>query len=289
MSKTIAFLTFLFIVFFGFTQGKNSDGKKNVWKQEKEYLKYQKKKDYKGPDDWYGSGPSSLKDEDENYSGTSNGGSQGIQYNPQQIQQDREKQFGKKKSGGGLESDPEIERPEPITLPDIDAPDIDAPDLPDIDPPSIPISFWKVLLFIIILGSVIFLLYWYLKNKQPVNKTVLQDVENNWNPEIVSKSELELRLEEALSKENYREGVRVYFTFIMKELIRKNWIQWKLDKTNHHYLIEMTGKPHLDVFRECVRIYDLVWYGEYEIDKKIFELLQPTLLNYYHSIKSSNE
>jgi len=96
-------------------------------------------------------------------------------------------------------------------------------------------------------------------------------------------------LEEALSRDDFREGVRIYFTFILKELISKGWIQWKKDKTNHHYLLEVNGKPNSDIFRECVRIYDLVWYGEYEIDRKAYEMLQPTLLNYYHSLKTMNE
>lgn len=289
MSKTVIFIAFNLIFLFGFTQSREQDTKKKVWKQEKEYLEYKKKKNYKGPEDWYGSEPSSIKEQNDNYSGSANGAPQGIKYNPQQIQKDREKQFGKRKETGGLESDPSIEKPDPINFPEFDSPDFDTPDIPDIDKPTIPLIFWKIVLFIIILSAVIFLVYRWLKNKQPVNKIVMQDIENQWNPEIISKTELELRLEEALSREDYREGIRIYFTFIMKELIQKNWIHWKKEKTNHQYLMEMRGKPQSDIFRECIRIYDLVWYGEYEIDKKIFESLQPTLLNYYHSIRATNE
>ena len=110
-----------------FSQGEDKDLKEKVWKQEKEYLKYQKKKNYKGPEDWYGSSPSSIKQEEDNYSTTNSGSSQGIQYNPQQLKQNREKQFGKNsgKSGGTLGADPEIQKPDPITLPDFDAPEID--------------------------------------------------------------------------------------------------------------------------------------------------------------------
>jgi hypothetical protein len=290
LNKLLSILVFLFVLITCFSQGSEKDAKKKVWKQEKDYLKYQKKKNYKGPEDWYGSEPSSLQDEDDYY-GTGSPGSQGIQYNPQQIQKDREKQFSKKSGNGNgdLEADPEIKRPDPITFPDIDSPDIDAPDLPDVDVPEAPVSFWKVILFLIILAAVIFLLYWWLKNRQPANTTIRQNVENDWNPEVITKTELELRLEDALSRDDFREGVRIYFTFILKELISKGWIQWKKDKTNHHYLLEVNSKPNSDIFRECVRIYDLIWYGEYEIDRKAYDILQPTLLNYYHSLKPMNE
>jgi hypothetical protein len=271
------------------------DAKEKTWKSEKDYLKYERKKDFKGPDEWYGGDPSSIKSENENYTTQSNQGTQGIQYSPQRISQERERKFGKNNKGGGtgtLDVDPEVKKPDPITLPEIDPPDIDAPDvdLPDIDVdvPSIPIDFWKIVLFIIIFVAVIVLVYLWLKNRAPSSgRGVLQDVENDWNPTVISKSDLELRLEEALARDDYREGIRIYFTFILKELIRKNWIHWKKDKTNHHYALEMAGRPKADLFRECIRIYDLVWYGEYEITKEVFLVLQPTLLNYYRSLEPS--
>ena len=53
--------------------------------------------------------------------------------------------------------------------------------------------------------------------------------------------------------------------------------------------MEMAGKPNQLVFMECVRIYDLVWYGEYEIDQEIFEMLRPTLQDYYKTLDPVNE
>lgn len=290
LNKFFVFIVLFVSLFHAYGQSNSVDPKKKVWKQEKDYLKYKKKKDFKGPDDWYNSGPSSMSDAEDASNGlsTPSTGSQGIQYNPQQIQQDRERQFGKG-GGGTLKADPKIKKPDPITLPDVDTPDVDAPDVPDVNAPSIPASFWKTLLVILLIAVVIFALYYYLKNKQPSNKTVKQNVENDWNPTVISKTELELKLEEAMLREDYRECIRIYFTFILKELIHKNWIQWKKDKTNHHYIMEVASRPNSDIFRECVRIYDLVWYGEYEINKGVFELLQPTLMNYYQSLKSANE
>lgn len=115
------------------------------------------------------------------------------------------------------------------------------------------------------------------------------DVENDWNPEVISKTELELRLEEAVEREDYRECVRIYFTFILKELIRKGWINWKKEKTNYHYVLEMHKRENAAHFNECVRIYDLVWYGDYNIDQDIFGLLQPSFENYYKSLDPVNE
>lgn len=290
MNKFLLYIFFFLGTQTVFVQTADDDAKKSTWNKEKDYLKYQKQKKYQGPEDWYGSSPSSIN-EDEN-SSSSGPSSQGIQYNPQRIRQDRDRQLDGYDRGGGkgdLKFDPEIKKPDPITLPEIDPPDIDAPDAPDIDPPTIPLIFWKILLFLIVFIVIVILVYLWLKNRNPANKKIILDVENEWNPEVISKTELELRLEEALSNEDYREGIRIYFTFILKELIRKEWIRWKKEKTNYHYLLEMRGKNNFHSFQECVRIYDLVWYGEYEISREIYELIQPTLHSYYQSLKPKNE
>ena len=273
------------------------DAKAKTWESEKDYLEYRKSTKYDGPDDWYGSYPADMDRDDGYYNGSSSSSGSsgsGIQYSPQQIQRDRQKRysgFDRGGSKGDLKFDPEVERPDPIEIPefDVDPPDIDIdpPDI-DIDPPNLD-WLWKLLLFILIAAAILVIFYLIFKNRKPANKKVLVDVENDWNPEVISKTELELRLDDAMEKNDYRECVRIYFTFILKELIRKSWIKWKKEKTNHHYVMEMAGKPNQRAFMECVRIYDLVWYGEYQIDEEIFDMLQPILKEYYQSLDPKDE
>lgn len=265
------------------------DKKAKTWETEREFLKYQKEKGYKGPNDWYGSSPAQMEPDDQSgYNNNSSSSSrQGIQYVPQKLRKDQNNRRGFNRGGGSgtLPTDPKVQPPPPVRY-DIDPPDVD---LPDVDPPNAGGSFWKVLLFILIGALVILIIYLIFRNAKPIDRKVIVDVEDDWNPEVITKTELELRLEAAMSREDYRECVRIYFTFILKELIRKSWITWKREKTNHHYVLEMAGKPNQLVFMECVRIYDLVWYGEYEIDEEIFEILRPTLQDYYKSLDPLNE
>jgi len=283
----------LFLFSFNLT-GQVEDKKEKVWKSEKEYLQYKKKDKYNGPDDWGGSYPTEIeKDEyNDDYVSTSSGGNRRLNYNPQQIKRDREKRNGFDRGGGngGLPFDPTVERPDPLEIPDIDPIDIDTPDidLPDVDL-TFSQSLWRVLLFILLFAVIFVVAYLIIKNHKPADKKVLIEVEDEWNPEVITKTELELRLEEAMEKEDYRECIRIYFTFILKELIRKSWIHWKKEKTNHHYVLEMSKQKSALSFNECVRIYDLVWYGEYNIDSDIYELLKPSLNDYYQSLNPVNE
>lgn len=273
------------------------DPKTKTWQKEQKGLKYQKAESYKGPNQWGSSGPSDIKDHQydlpEDLNGSSGSGT--IRYRPQQVQQEEKKSNGGYNRGGGrgtLKYDPKIKRPEPISAPDdMTAPDINPPNTPDldVDAPSTSQGFWKILLIIVLIVAAMLLVFFLVRNKKPADKKVVVDVENDWNPEVITKTELELRLEAAMANEDFRECVRIYFTFILKELIKKGWIQWKKEKTNHHYVMEMGTRAGTLQLMECVRIYDLVWYGEYQIDREIFEMLQPSLLNYYKSLDPKDE
>jgi hypothetical protein len=51
----------------------------------------------------------------------------------------------------------------------------------------------------------------------------------------------------------------------------------------------MGGRPEYLGFLQSVRIYDLVWYGEYNIDSEIYELIRPELERFYQSLEPRNE
>ncbi len=281
---------FLYIVVIAFAfpsiaqEKKKGAASSELWKKERDYIRYEKGKNYKGPNDWYSESPGSMREENENYNNGNSSG-YGIQYNPQQIKRNRQKkstQYGKGGQSGDQAYDPEIERPDPEDIPDIDGPDV------DIDTPSISDTFWQILGYLLLFALIILIAYYIIKNRKPSERKVqVQPLENDWNPEVITKTELELLLEKAIENEDYRECVRIYFTFILKEVIKKGWIKWKQDKTNFDYIIEMKRRPESYRFEEAVRIYDLIWYGDYTIEKSVFESIQPTLLNYYQFLQST--
>lgn len=306
------------------TPKKKTEPKEQTWKKEKDQLKYEKAYDYKGPEDWATSSPTDISDEryvsDEELqrrmygsssSGPGNGyrgyqGSSGrgtMRYKPQQIQRQRQKTLkgfdrGNGSGDGNLKEDPTVKRPQrnnkkprvkPRSRRSGSSSSSSSSSSSRSGGSSGGSGFWRILLILIVAVAAVLLIYFLLRNKKPQDTKIVVNVEDEWNPEVIMKTELELKLEAATEREDFRECVRIYFTFILKELIKKGWIRWKKEKTNHHYVMEMGGRNGSLGFMECVRIYDLVWYGEYEIDREIFEMLQPTLLNYYKSLDPTDE
>ena len=284
MIKLLIFHIALLLSFNFYAQTHKKEDKISVWQREKKSIQYEKSEEYKGPSDWYASSPGAIDEPEVEEQSTSY---EGLDYQPEQIQRDRQvSREGFDRGGGnGTEAyDPDVLSPE------IDTPQIDPTDDSSDREPLFSDGFWKVLGILILFVLVIFLVYQLIKNaKLPVKGLKVQSIDKNWNPTIISKTELELLLESALEKEDYREGVRIYFNFILKELIKKGWIKWKQEKTNYSYILEMKSRSNSHLFEECVRIYDLVWYGEYQLSKSDFEEIQPVLLSYYKLIEKDDK
>lgn len=147
------------------------------------------------------------------------------------------------------------------------------------------ISFINIILIILGVTLLAFLIYYFFMRYKEDNSGA--SVITNFDemaPSEIPKSELERRLEEALGRGDYREAVRIYFIFIIKDLADKKWIKWEKKKTNISYLMEMRGKPQYELFNRSVSIFEVAWYGNYKIDKNIFSEVEPTFKELLNSI-----
>ncbi|HLP57060.1 MAG TPA: hypothetical protein VK151_18620 [Fluviicola sp.] len=286
MTKFIPYIICLLLPLTGWNQTGDSKELKRKWREINEQHGFQKAKDYNGPS---ADGYVAPTDINESQPITSGSGSsrntpyKGMPYSSAQQRQGRNPGAQGQGGNGTLQADPNITPPEDIDIPEIDSPDIDAP---DIDAPEVSTSFWKILGIILLIILVGIIIYYILKNRQPANPTVpFEPLEEDLNPATISKTELEMRLEEAMQRGDYRECVRIYFLFAMKELIQRRWIFWKKEKTNIHYIIEMQGRKGVREFEEIVGLYDLVWYGDYVIDEAAYNRMQPVLDANYKTIE----
>jgi hypothetical protein len=81
-------------------------------------------------------------------------------------------------------------------------------------------------------------------------------------PEDINSIDFAARLEEAEATGNYRLAVRLGYLLVLHTLAVRQLINWQPDKTNHHYLQELTGTPWLPGFSLLTRQFEYVWYGE---------------------------
>ncbi len=282
---------------------------KKEWRSQHEKVGYEKNKDYLGPKpgsykspvdinrNSYSTGSGSSR------SGSSSGPSnftpyQGRSYTPRQIQQGKQvpPNYHRGSKNGKIKRDPNIVEPEPADIPDEEYSTEEeqqqqqqqqsSSSSQNYDSNEVDGSFWKVIGIIILILLGVFILYLILSNIKPGEKTIpFTPLEENLNPETISKTELEMRLDEAERDGDYKECVRIFFLFAMKELLSRKLLFWKKEKTNMHYIIEMQGKPGLDAFEQIVAQYDIVWYGDYTIDKDAYYSMLPALNSAYKELE----
>jgi len=244
---------------------------------ESKEIEFQKESKYQGPKDWYSNNPPEI-----NRSSTSEFEQDKLFSLESIITRNRQQEGIKEKKEN------QIKKPKELKIPEFNPPKINEPDIDlDIDTPNpsrISKSTWRLILFVLLFAVIILILYFWLK-KINFNTNINQDFEENWNPELIEKSEFELRLENAIKTSNYREAIRVYYTIILQELIRLSFIKWKSDKTNQQYIYEIKNLEIRADFRNCTRLFDIVWYGEYEIDKSKFTEIEPYFQSFIQKLK----
>ncbi|MDA9225439.1 hypothetical protein N9O93_01985 [bacterium] len=134
--------------------------------------------------------------------------------------------------------------------------------------------------FVVALLVLIFYLFMNAERKgQKIDVTQVSDIEDV-NPTEIPLTELQRLLQEALQNGDYRGAVRIYFIFVVRGLAEKGSIHWEKEKTNFHYLSEMTGKMGYEDFMISVTYFEFIWYGKREIDASKFEEVKPNFTRF---------
>lgn len=143
-------------------------------------------------------------------------------------------------------------------------------------------SFLKVVLIILLVLVIAYVAYKiylnYLENKTIKSEEIVEITEDI-APTQIPKTALQKALEEAIARKDYREAVRVYFIFIIKDLSEKDWIDWEKEKTNYTYLREMQEREVFQDFSNSVNIFEVVWYGKRNISDQDFKSVRPIFVN----------
>lgn len=135
-----------------------------------------------------------------------------------------------------------------------------------------PLGYILLGLFAVLIA---FLIYYLFVNRVKDGKNVVPISLEETAPIEIPLTELERMLQEALARGDYRGAVRIYFIFILRDLSQKNWINWEKEKTNFHYLREMSQRSEYADFNKSVSYFEIIWYGKREIDKSTFEQIKP--------------
>ncbi len=127
---------------------------------------------------------------------------------------------------------------------------------------------------LIILGIGLYLLLRNSRFNTKIKNNILVNF-NDMDEESLRNAELSTPLGIALKDGDYQTAYRLKYLEVLQQLIQKNLIFYKKEKTNYEYLLQLSGKQVYEPFRLLTFNFDGIWYGEMLIDKTRFESLLP--------------
>lgn len=95
----------------------------------------------------------------------------------------------------------------------------------------------------------------------------------NIGEEELQNLDLNALLEEALSKSDFPAATRYLYLITLKMLDEHKLISWGIEKTNIDYERELSGHKGSSIFNSLTSYYEFVEYGDFEIDKIGYELV----------------
>jgi len=87
---------------------------------------------------------------------------------------------------------------------------------------------------------------------------------------LIKHKDLLKLIKQAIDQKNYRLAIRFYYLNIIKQLEENELITWEQQKTNEDYIQEISKENIKSSFKDLTRLYDFVWYGNFEIDETKF-------------------
>lgn len=146
-------------------------------------------------------------------------------------------------------------------------------------------------LAILIIGFVLYLFIRFLLNKngsiffsKKNKKLSLQNQDLKENIHEINFSESIANCEK---QEEYRSAIRYQFLLVLKKLADAKQIHWNPEKTNKDYIQELKNLNQKREFEELVYIFDYIWYGEFEIDKRAYDYFKQKFIHF--NVKNSSD
>lgn len=136
---------------------------------------------------------------------------------------------------------------------------------------------FNIVPYIILAILVFFLVKFFLKvNSRSIisGKQKLATVKFTEDEHIIKNEDINALISDAVAQQNFRLAIRYYYLLSLKSLTDKELILWQQQKTNTDYISEIETATLKTNFKAITKIYDYVWYGEFEIDEIKFESLK---------------
>ena len=134
-------------------------------------------------------------------------------------------------------------------------------------------SFLQILPYLVLGLLLFFILRFFLNVNSNNNSSDNENIPSIFTvdeEELIKNRNLEELIANAIEKNELRLAIRFYYLLVLQKLTEKELIIWQQEKTNEDYIREVKTAQIKSDFEETTRLYDFVWYGNFNISETEF-------------------
>jgi len=139
-------------------------------------------------------------------------------------------------------------------------------------------SWFRILVWTLIIGGFVGAIVWFLiasdvrlfRRKAEVLTGDAKEIAT----EDIYTINYDAEISKAIASQNFRLALRLMYLQTLKSLSEKEWIQYKQERTNSDYLMQLYGKPFYPLFFQLTRHFEYAWYGQFAVSPTAFERIR---------------
>jgi hypothetical protein len=142
----------------------------------------------------------------------------------------------------------------------------------------INLAWFRTLVWFLVIAGFTAVVIWYLisSNASIFRRApyVITSSAADADSENIFEINFENEINKTIATGQYRLAVRLMFLRMLKSLSEKNIIQYKQDKTNLDYLMQVHPTAYYKDFFRLTRNYEYTWYGKFDLNPEAFTIIK---------------
>jgi hypothetical protein len=139
-------------------------------------------------------------------------------------------------------------------------------------------DLFQTILWIVIIVAFAAFLIWFLRGSnvglfRKKDKAIHETGEELDTQDIFAIN-YQQEIDKAAQAGNYRLAIRLMFLRLLKNMSEKNVIQYKQEKTNLDYLMQLHNTNYYPVFFRITRNYEYCWYGLFDVSAASYNVIK---------------
>ncbi len=142
-------------------------------------------------------------------------------------------------------------------------------------------GFRRTVWILIVVVFLTIITWWLLQNRISIfssRKDRAIQSNSDENSENILNSDFPASIALATREGDFRLAIRLHYLWLLKNLSDNSVIEYRADKTNLDYLMQLYGGAYYADFFRLTRNYEYVWYGNFYVDRNKYGAIEKDFL-----------